>query len=106
MVRNICITIQLTVRYILLPTADVLGDINFVIRALCSHNFGIGCAMILPVLLNIAFNLYKWMSTEYDTQKEKKFTWLLVILNVWPQYQVLKLLLLILCGTPKDVWIP
>ena len=106
MVRNILITIRLTVNYILLPTADVLGDINFAIRALCSHNFGIGCAMVLPVVLNMSFNLYKWTSTEYDTQKEKRFTWLLIILNIWPQYQVLKLLLLILCGTPKDVWIP
>ena len=106
MVRNILITIRLTVRYILLPTTDVLGDINFAIRALCSHNFGIGCAMILPIVLNMAFNLYKWTSTEYDTQKEKRFTWLLVILNVWPQYQVLKLILLILCGTPQEVWLP
>ena len=79
MVRNILITIRLTVNYILLPTADVLGDINFAIRALRSHNFGIGCAMVLPVVLNMSFNLYKWTSTEYDTQKEKRFTWLLII---------------------------
>ena len=106
MVENVLITIRLTVHYILLPTTDVLGDINFAIRALCSHNFGIGCVMVLPVALNMAFNLYKWTSTEYDTQKEKRFTWLLIILNLWPQYQMLKLLLLILCGTPKAIWLP
>ena len=98
--------LQHTVFDILLPTTDVFGDINFAVGAFCSQNYGIGCLMLLPVIFNMLFNLYNWSSKNYDTQKEKRFTWLLVVLNLWPQYQVIKLIWLILRGKSKDIWEP
>ena len=104
--ENIITILQHTIFGILLPTSDAFGDINFAISAFFSQNPGIGCLMILPVVLNMAFGFYKWFSTDHDTQKEKRFTWLLVVLNLWPQYQVLKLILLILSRKSKDIWKP
>ena len=91
---------------ILLPTADVFGDINFAIAAFSSQNIGIGCAMILPVLFSLMFNVYKWFFKDHDSPKEKKLTWILVMLNLWPQYQIVKLLLLIARKKPKCIWKP
>ena len=77
---------------IALPTADVFGDINFALRALSTGHFGIGFLMTLPVFINFILICFKWKTTDLDTPKEKKFTWLLVFMNVWPQYQIAKLI--------------
>lgn len=97
---------QLTLLEILLPTADVFGDIYFAISALRLHIFGTGCLTLLPVILNMICNIYNWFSNDYDTPKERRFTWILVLLNLWPQYQVLKLLLLIIGGKSKEIYLP
>ena len=104
--RRILIILQHIVLDILLPTSDLSGDVNFAISAFASENYGIGCLMVFPVLLNMIFNSYKWVSTDYDSKKEKRFTWILVVLSLWPQYQVVKLLLVIFRGKSRDVWQP
>ena len=35
---------------------------------------------------------YIWWDSELDTPQEKRWTWVLVLLCLWPQYQALKLL--------------
>ena len=81
---------------IILPTADTFSDVNFAISAFSTQNYRIGVVMILPVTANLVFNFYLWKTTDFDTGKEKRFSWMLVMLNVWPQYQVLKLIASIL----------
>ena len=78
---------------IILPTADVYSDINFAISAFSTDNPRIGMLMLLPVILNLAFNIYLWKITDFDSKVERRFTWLLLIFNVWPQSQVLKLII-------------
>ena len=95
--------LQQTIFNILLPTSDFCGDIIFAFNAFSTENYGICCLMLVPVLLNMLFTFYKWKSTDFDTKKEKQFTWLLVILCVWPQYQVVKVILSIFRGKSKDV---
>ena len=106
MVGIVFTLLQNTIFGIVLPTADIYGDINFSIRAFSSQHFRMGCLMLFPVLLNTAFNFYKWISANFDTETEKRFTWLLVVLNMWPQYQILKLLSSIFRGTSKNTWKP
>ena len=77
---------------IALPTVDTFGDINFAIGAFSTNNIGIGVLMITTVLLNLVFTLCKWKMTRFDGQNEKLFSWLFVFLNMWHQYQVLKLI--------------
>ena len=104
MAGQIFTILQHTILDILVPTVDVFGDINFAYQAFSTQYYGVGCMMMFPVLLSIIFNFYKWFSTDFDTDKEKRYTWLLVILCMWPQYQVIKLLLSICHGKSKVIW--
>ena len=106
MYGNFFTVLQHTILDILLPTADVFGDINFAMGAFFTRNVGIGFLMIWPMLLNVMFILRRWFLTDFDNPHEKRFTWLLALLNMWPQYQAFKLILLILRGKPNDKWKP
>ena len=70
MARNTFTILQHTFFDILLPTSDAFGDIIFATSAFYYQNYGIGCLMILPVVINMAFQFYKWTSTDHDSQKE------------------------------------
>ena len=102
MYKNFFLILRHLVLGIILPTADTFSDINFAISAFSTQNPRIGISMLLPVILNLAFNIYFWMVTKFDSETERRFTWLLIIMNVWPQYQVLKLIVSIVRG--KDNW--
>ena len=104
MATNIFTIVKLTVLDFLLPTADTYGDINFAVGAFSTKNYQIGCLMASPVILNLLFMCYIWKTTDLDSPREKRFTWFLVLLNVWPQYHVLKLIMLIIRQKPKDTW--
>ena len=83
--------LQHTVFDIALPTADTYGDINFAIGAFSTGNFGIAVLMITPFVINFVLSICKWKTTSFDGQQEKRFSWLFLIINFWPQYQVSKL---------------
>ena len=102
MYRIFFLILQELILGIILPTADTFSDINFAISAFSTQNPRIGISMLLPVILNLAFNIYFLIVTKFDSQRERRFTWLLIIMNVWPQYQVLKLIVSIVRG--KDNW--
>ena len=87
-----------------LPTADTFSDVNFALSAFSNHNFGIGSVIMFPVLLNMTFNLYTWKTTDFDTRKEKLFSWILILFNVWPQYQVLKLIFAMIMKRSDRGW--
>ena len=87
---------------ILLPTADTFGDVNFAISAFSTQHYGISCLMITPVFFNVLFNAYMWKTTTFDSTNERRFTWILVGLNIWPQYQIAKLLISIIKS--KENW--
>ena len=89
---------------ILLPTTDVIGDVIFSIEALLKSHMLIGFVMLIFVILSVICEVYKWIKTDFDTEKEKKITWLLALLHLWPQYQSCKLIWSILRGTRTDLW--
>ena len=60
--------------------------------------------MITPVLINLFTNIYKWKTTNFDKEKEKWFTWIFVVLCCWPQYQVIKLLYLMVTKKHENHW--
>ena len=85
--------VQHTFFHLLLPTMDIYGDINFSISAFSTKHYGIGLLMVAPVVLNVLFIMYKWKTTRFDSSNEKRFTWLLVVIGFWPQYQFIKLII-------------
>ena len=106
MAEHVFTTLQHTIMDILIPSSDVIGDFIFAFSAFSTQNYCIGCLMMFPMLISMVFNFYKWVSTDFDTEKEKRYTWVLVVLCIWPQYQVIKLLLTIFRGTSKSIWKP
>ena len=89
---------------IILPTVDTYSDCNFAIRAFVLGYHGIGISMISPVFVNLFFNICLWKSTDFDSEKERRYSWIVVVLNFWPQYQVVKLLLSIYKGCHSNEW--
>ena len=94
----------MTVFGVALPTVDSFSDIFFTYNAFKSGNPKIACTIGFPVVLNVLFQTWKFFTQDFDGKLEKWFSWIFVILTVWPQYQALKLLGSILCGKTKEEW--
>ena len=92
MFDNILTILKLIIFDIVLPTTDSYGDIMFSIKACFNNSPVIGCLMGIPVIFNIFFHASMWRTTTFDSRKEKHFTWALVLMDLWPQYQSLKVL--------------
>ena len=72
------------------PTIDQISDLMLIIRWYVTGHDKFASAMALPFLMNAISNIYHWM--KWDSKEEKKFTWLLVILQLWPVYRALKII--------------
>ena len=81
-----------------LRTFDTYGDINFALQAFTTKNYLISCLILTPVLICLGFTFKVWKDTSFDSSIEKRWSWILVLLNLWPQYQVAKLLRFIIRG--------
>ena len=104
MYHNLWTIAQYVVLDIILPTTDTYGDVNFAYGAFSTQNYGIGSLMITPVMMNLVFNIWMWKTANFDGKNEKYFTWILVLLNFWPQYQILKLIYSIVTNVPETQW--
>ena len=81
-----------------LPSLDVYSDISLIIGWLRwnpwgSREYNYGLMMIVPVLLQILSSIYKWY--QIDDPKTKKWSWILVIYQCWPQFRSLKVVRLL-----------
>ena len=81
-----------------LPSLDVYSDISLIIGWLRwnpwgSREYNYGLMMIVPVLLQILSSIYKWY--QIDDPKTKKWSWILVIFQCWPQFRSLKVVRLL-----------
>ena len=77
---------------ILLPTWDFISDVLMAVWLINSDHPIFGTSMLVPVLLSTIFVLVQW----YRSLKHRWYhhvpSLILVILNVWPQYQLMKIL--------------
>ena len=89
---------------IILRTFDSYGDINFALQAFTTENYLIGCLILAPVLISLGFTFHIWKSSSFDSAKAKRWSWILVSLNFWPQYQVVKLIKAIISRNPEKDW--
>ena len=52
-------------------------------------------AFVPEIAYNFTYNhtsiSYIWKDSDLDTEEEKRWTWVLVLLTLWPQYQAVKL---------------
>ena len=74
---------------ITVPFADNVSDIRLILEWYISGNWKFSTSMLIPFLLNVSANIYHWW--KWDSKTEKRFTWLLLIIQLWPFYRAVKL---------------
>ena len=82
--------LQLGVLSVFLPTYDSYMDLYISGVAILNGHYKWGCAMLAPVLLNLAFTTHAWW--RMDSKSEKKWTWLLLLTLSWPQWRACKVI--------------
>ena len=84
-----------------LPTGDVFSDILTIITLYMSEHPYFATALLTPFLFNVVFTTFSWW--RIDSNKEKKWTWILLLLQLWPQYRAMKIIFKIFKGDPSYV---
>ena len=96
--------VQIAIFGIIFPLLDSGGDVNFSISAIRNKHYQIGCLIISPVIAYIIFICSVWKKGNFDTKKERWFTWILAVLTIWPPYQAFKLIRNILGKKDQRSW--
>ena len=78
---------------VFLPTLDVYGDASLVIPWYYQGHYAYASLMTAPMILNYIFTAYKWWSMEKAS--DKKWSWVLVMLQLWQQWNAFKVMRLI-----------
>ena len=104
MFGNLCTIVKIIVFDIVFPTADAIGDVTFATKAFSNSYFLIGFAMSIFVIFSVAYEVYTWKTTDFDSANEKKFTWLFAFLHIWPQYQSFKVIYSYLTEAQTGSW--
>ena len=106
MYNIIWLTLKHLLLDILLPTTNTFCNLSLAISALVTNHYRVSFLIFTPVILNLFFIICVWKKNDnLDTKKEKRFTWVFVLLSFWPQYQVLKLLKsIILKNDSENEW--
>jgi hypothetical protein len=84
---------------VVLPTLDVYSDLSLVVPWYLDGHPKYALMMTIPPLLNLGFTSYKWWSSEKSS--EKKWSWLLVILQFYSQFKALQVINLLWKKDPK-----
>ena len=83
--------IVLTMFGIILPTTDVYSDISFAMKLFWQGHPKYAWSMLAPVFLSFLFMIVHWLRME-STLKKRLKSLPFLILQIWPQVQVCKLL--------------
>ena len=77
-----------------LPTYDACFDLYFSILAIMGGHYHWGFSLLAPVLLNLSFTTITWwrMDRGETWVEDRRWTWVLLILMVWPQWRAANLL--------------
>ena len=82
-----------------LPTVDSVSDLILILRWYTTGHVKYATAMAIPFLMNSCFNIYQWW--KWDSKYEKRFTWILLIFQLWPVYRAIKLIIHLYKKTPN-----
>ena len=84
-----------------LPTGDVFSDILTITTLYQSGHLYFATTLLTPFLLNVVFTTFSWW--RIDSNKEKKWTWILLLFQLWPQYRAMKIIFKIFKGDQSYV---
>ena len=85
----------LVVLSILLPTIDAAFDLYYSLLAIFGGHYHWGFSLLAPVLLNMVFTFFTWrkMDRGETWDEDRRWTWILVLFMVWPQWRAMRLFL-------------
>ena len=104
MCRNGLTLVRLVILKVVIPTIDTYTDIAFAVEASSNHYYGVASLMIAPPCFSFILTIYVWIRYDFDTTKEKCFKWFILLVQLWPQYQAAKLIMLIVRDEPENKW--
>ena len=82
--------VLLLVLSVCLPTLDSYGDIFLAYKTFSIHHPFWGCALLVPAMVNLCFTAVAWW--KMDAAAEKRWSWVLLVFFLWPQYKAVKLI--------------
>merc|ERR1711963_71864 len=82
-----------------LPSLDVYSDVSLIIGWFLAGHPIYAWTMTVPVLLQFLSTAYKWYYV--DKPDTKRWSWILLLLQCWPQFRALRVIRLLYKGVPK-----
>ena len=82
-----------------LPTADVYSDLNLIIPWYIHGDVIYAGAMTIPLMMQFLSTIYKWRKLE--KRNDKRWSWIFLVLQLWPQVRALRWIRLFYKGHPK-----
>ena len=84
-----------------LPTLDVYSDLSLIIPWFIRGHVIYGWSMTVPLLLQFISTAYKWIKMEKP--EDKKWSWILLLLQLWPQWRAIRIIRLLYRNDPRAV---
>ena len=82
MLMKIFQTTILIITGVFLDTSDIYSDLSLAMTVISNGYTAYGIAILMPVVATFLTTFIAWYETELDTTNEKKWTWILVMLQV------------------------
>ena len=76
---------------LILPTTDIYSDISFAVKLFWNNHPRYACSILAPVILSFLFMIVHWLRME-STLRKRLISLPFLILQIWPQVQVCKIL--------------
>ena len=73
-----------------LPSLDVYSDVSLTLGWYCNGHWKYATSMTIPLVLQFASTIYKWVRLEKG--EHKKWTWIALVLQFWPQWRALRVM--------------
>ena len=75
---------------VILPTFDVYSDFSLAIGWFWNGHWKFAISMLIPVVLQFVSTIYKWIRLEKTNSK--RWTWIPLVLQFWPQWRALRII--------------
>ena len=72
---------------VVFPSVDVYSDLSLIIGWIVNGHWKYAISMSMPVLLQFIFTIQKWIRLEKP--ESKKWSWLFLFLQCWPQWRAI-----------------
>ena len=81
---------------VFLPTLDTYSDLSLIIPWIIASHYNYAGSMAFPLLIHFLAMFVKWYQLE--TLENKKWSWILLLLQFWPQLQALRVIKMLYKG--------